>query len=107
MMSVDIKVISNVQRKTFTGHGNEPTYKKAAATAKPANTGIRFSSYDKSWIYQWTENGKRKTKKIRVCDNSGDNKKSNNHKLTRTNEEAKDMIEEFRKQKLEELNVDL
>lgn len=47
----------------------------------------------------------RRCKSFRVCDNSGERKKGNNHKLTRTCEEAKQLAEEFRKQKDVELEI--
>jgi hypothetical protein len=59
-------------------------------------TGVHYSNYDKCWVVQWHENGKRKKKTFRVCDNSGGNGKNNNHKLSRTFEEAKKLAEEFR-----------
>jgi hypothetical protein len=71
--------------------------KEIKTELKENKTGIRYSNYDKSWIFQWSENGKRKSKKFRVCDNSGEEKNKNNqHKITRTYEEAKILAEEFR-----------
>jgi hypothetical protein len=68
-------------------------------------TGVHYSNYDRCWIVQWPENGKRKTKSFRVCDNSGTKKEGNNHTLTRTFEEAKELAIKFRKEKDEELDL--
>lgn len=48
---------------------------------------------------------KGKKKSFRVCDNSGERKKGNNHKLTRTYEEAKKLAKEFRMKKDSELHI--
>lgn len=61
--------------------------------------GIHYSNYDKSWTVQWQEDGKRRMKSFRVCDNTGVRKKGNYHKVSRTYEEAKEQAIFFREAK--------
>lgn len=68
-------------------------------------TGVHYSNYDKCWVVQWNENDKRRKKSFRVCDNTGEKKKMNHHKTSRTFEEAKKLAEEFRIKKDKELNL--
>ena len=66
--------------------------------------GVHWSNYDNSWVVQWIENGKRRRKGFRVCDNSKENRKKNNyHKVSRTYEEAKHEAIKFRLKKDKEL----
>lgn len=66
-------------------------------------TGVHYSNYDNCWIVQWKENGKRKKKSFRVCNNLNNRRKGNYHTLTRTYEEAKQLAIEFRIKKDKEL----
>jgi hypothetical protein len=65
-------------------------------------TGVHYNEKQKLFVVQWKENGKRHKKRFSVCDNSGEAKdkhKGNNHKLTRTYEEAKHLAYMFRNTK--------
>ena len=71
---------------------------------KSGKTGVHYSKYDNAWIIQWQENGKRKCKSFSICDTPLEERhKLNPCKLFRTNDEAKQLAEEFRTQKDKDL----
>jgi hypothetical protein len=86
---------SNLRDGSGTINANNHKLRSDNASGK---TGTHYSEYHRCWRVQWFENGKRKSKSFRVCDNSGEKIKGNNHMLSRTYEEAKQLAEDFRKE---------